>query len=544
MTETKKTEICLKGLPISSGTVVAPVCLLSDSRHTVLPHFNIDADDIVQEEKRLRDALAHVRASLDSLVDDVRTQVGDSEAGIFHAVRLFLEERELEESLVRTIRGKHCNAEAAVLEVFDAYEARLRSVENAYIQERASDIKELKQQVLETLGNSQNMFQCDGLTHCEHGDGRIVVAYELMPRMTINLGARNTRGFVTAHGGETSHAAILARALGIPMVSGIKDIDKIVSCRSEMLVNGDTGEVIIWPSKDTVQAYVQMESSREEKPIVPPVDNFRVMANINLSNEAALARKTQAEGIGLYRTEFEMIAKGDVLTEDEQTECYTAVVKAMDGQPVYARLFDIGGDKEMPFLSHNAEDNPYLGCRGARYLLANHDLLKTQARALARASVYGNVGIMYPMIVDVQQFQQLRDIVEDACKNIADTHLTHGIMFEVPSACLRAKELLEEADFASIGSNDLIQYLFAVDRNNDAVAYDYQPDREVFWTLIGQLVEAARATKKPLSLCGELAGKSQYIEKLLSLGLTCVSTSAQRISAIRAIATSVLHNNT
>lgn len=547
MTENIQTEIRLKGLPISAGTVLAPVCLLSNTHHTALPHFTLDADDIVYEEKRLRDALVRVRSSLDDLVDDVRIRVGESEAGIFHAVRLFLDDTELEETLVRTIRNKHCNAEAAVLEVFDAYEARLRKVDNTYIRERVADIKELKHHILETLGNIHRMFTCEGMSSCRHGDGRIVVAHEIMPQMTIKLSTRNVRGIVTVHGGETSHAAILARALGIPMVSGIKDIDAIVSCRSELLVDGDKGEIVIWPEKETVNAYTHAHADDEtlKKEVHPPVPALRVMANINVSADVALAVQEQAEGIGLYRTEFEMIAKGDFLSEEEQYDCYSAVVKAMNGAPIYARLFDIGADKSIPFMRHAEEDNPYLGCRGARFLLAHQSVLTTQARALARASRHGHIGIMYPMIVDTNQFLRLREMVQDAIADIADADVSHGIMFEVPSACLMAHELFTQADFGSIGSNDLIQYLFAVDRNNDAVAYDYTPNRDVFWQLIRGLASAAQKAQRPLSLCGELASDSAHIPALLSAGIECVSTSAHHISTIRAAAAAhAAHTNT
>ena len=241
----------------------------------------------------------------------------------------------------------------------------------------------------------------------------------------------------------------------------------------------------------------------------------------------------QAEGIGLYRTEFEIIAAGQLLTEDELFDRYLTVASAMAGEMVVFRLFDFGSDKKLPFMGIPEEENPSLGWRGSRFLLGKKDILRTQARALARTSIGGRVHVMYPMIVDARQFLDMKQAFMDSICDIPFGVIRHGAMFEVPSACLQADEIMMHADFASIGTNDLTQYLFAVDRENDLVSYDYNPDRPVFWNLIRTISIAAEEAGKPLSVCGELAGYPRFIDRLVSAGINRVSVSPRRIPDVR-----------
>jgi phosphoenolpyruvate-protein phosphotransferase len=377
-------------------------------------------------------------------------------------------------------------------------------------------------------------LQCAGQPHCQKGHVRIVVAEELTPALTLELDAGHTLGFVTERGGKTSHAAILARALGIPAVTGIHGIHEALTCGTEVLINGNTGEVVVWPSAATRQAMQAVQPLPERAPLaLPPVAGLQVLANISTAADVAEAQAMLAEGIGLYRTEFEHFAAGRLLTEDEQFAQYAAVLKAMNGRPVTIRLLDIGGDKTAPFFEIPPEPNPYLGFRGGRLLLARPDLLAPQARALARASTFGPLRVLYPMIIDLGQFLELKKRFAEAVRGLDASRVAHGVMFEVPSACLQARELLAVADFASIGSNDLIQYLFAVDRNNERVAYDYSPDRAVFWRLLEDLARAAAAAGKPLSVCGEMAGDPGYCARLIGIGIGTVSVSAKLIPAVR-----------
>ena len=528
------TEVKFAGLPVSSGVAFGKVCLFNERRHENLPIYKVSGEGIEKEKSRLRQAIKISSQQLEDLKNDIFQRLGKPEAEIFVAQKMILEDEPIQKQMFEAIETLKQNAEAAATYTLDTWESRLSKVDVEYIKERSTDIGEIKRRLLDILGNMNPSLQCAGEPHCQRGKNRIVIAKELTPTLTLGLDIENTLGFVTEHGGVTSHAAILARALGIPAVTGIKGIHNDIACGTEVLINGDTGELIIWPSDKTLSS---IESSKAIAPkgteILGPIEGLTVMSNIRLADDIKEVIEANSEGIGLYRTEFEFFAAGRPLSEDQQFEIYSSVIKAMEGKPVYFRLLDLGGDKEAPFLNIQKEENPYLGCRGSRLLLKRPDLLKPQARALARASVYGPVYIIYPMIVDLEQFLTLRNIFNQATEDLKKGKIYHGVMFEVPSACLQAKEILKEADFGSIGSNDLIQYLFAVDRNNDVVAYDYSPDKPVFWFLISQIAKASLENKKPVSMCGELAGDPKYTSKLLEVGINILSVNTRSIPAIR-----------
>jgi phosphoenolpyruvate-protein kinase (PTS system EI component) len=329
--------------------------------------------------------------------------------------------------------------------------------------------------------------------------------------------------------------------LGIPAVSGIEHIHDVVACGTELIVNGDTGEVILWPTAETCRRCVAPVRPRIRVTVPEPVEGLRVMANIGRAAEVKDARTMKAEGIGLYRTELEMFAAGHLLTEDEQFTRYASVVKAMDSKPVYFRMLDVGGDKPLPLVEVLKEANPSLGLRGARFLLSHPELLRTQARALARVSRLRPIHVMYPMVIDLAQFRRLRKVFEESVADLPSGRIFHGVMFEVPSAILEARELLEAADFGSIGTNDLVQFVFAVDRNNERVAEDYFFDRPVLWKLIEDLVRTANEVGRPLSLCGELAAEPRFTERLISMGISAISVSARHIPTVRRAARQALH---
>ncbi len=522
------------GLPISGGTAVAKVCLFNEKRHSNLPVFRVEGDGVQREKNRVKRAIALVGDQLDVVIQNVLQRVGPAEAQIFEAQKAILADKVLVREILGAIESTNLNAEAAVTQILDVYETRLAEVDNEYIQERATDIGEIRRRLLDVLANINPSLQCGEQEHCRQGRDRIIVAEELTPSLTIELDSERILGFVTERGGPTSHAAILARALGIPAVSGVQGIHGRISCGTELLLDGDSGEVVVWPREETI---ARVKSDRtvavETVPAVEPIPQITVMANISYAADVDRAVEQKAEGIGLYRTEFEFFAAGRILSEEEQYERYASVVQAMGGRPVYFRLLDIGGDKPAPFLDLPREDNPYLGFRGSRLLLGRTDLLRDQARALARASVHGPVDVIYPMIVDRRQFQMVKAVFQEAITDVPSGQLRHGIMFEVPSACLEARELLEEAEFASVGTNDLIQYLFAVDRNNELVAYDYTADRPVFWSLLARIAEAARETGRAVSVCGEAASNVDFLPRLAELGLRTLSVSPRFIPELR-----------
>jgi len=531
------TETNLKGLAISGGAVYARVFVLDDRLRDEVPVYRVDASGVPAEQDRLRAALAAAGAQISEVADQVEERLGASQASIFVAQRLMVEDPGLEEQALEAIAAG-TNAEAALDKILDAYESRLREIDNEYISERASDVGEVRRRVLALLGASSVSMRDSRLRELfETDEPRIIVAQELTPGETFGLSAENTVGFITEHGGRASHAAILARAMGIPAVSGIPGIQRMLTHGQEVLLNGDTGEVVLWPSAETLR--VCPPTRRKAAPggtIVPPVEGLQVYANISQVSDLDEALRQQVEGIGLYRTEFEFFIQGRLLTEDEQYERYRTVVEAMRGKPAYIRLLDFGADKAASFLDLPKEENPCLGCRGARLLQHKPELFQTQARALARASKHGAVWVMYPMIIDLTQFLILRAMFQQIAEEVGHGDIKHGVMFEVPSACIEAKQLLQIADFGSIGSNDLIQYLFAVDRNNELVAQDYSADRPALWALLEQLAEAAREAGKPLSLCGEMGGQVQYVGRLMRLGITTVSVSPRIVGLARVAA--------
>lgn len=527
-------ETRFEGLPISPGMALSKVCLFNDRRHEGLVVYRIGSDGVRYEQARLRRAMELASDRLRDLSGQVAERIGSAEAAIFDAQRMMLSDAALSRQIETAIADRHLNAEAAVSRTLDAYENRLRDLGDPYLKERASDIVEIRRRLLDMLGSMSASLRCWTQQHCQKGMNRIIVAEELTPSLTVELDTEHIMGFVTERGGPTSHAAILARALGIPAVSGIKGIHDLLSCGTELLLDGNTGEVVAWPAEQTLAGRYCLQRHPPGAPeTIPPVPGLTVMANISRAAEVVDALRTQAEGIGLYRTEFEFLAAERLLDEEEQVAHYASVLQAMKGRPVYFRLLDIGGDKEAPFFNLPREDNPYLGFRGSRLLLARPDLLIPQARALARASAHEPVHVIYPMIVEVEQFMKLRGLFEKAVADIRAGRILHGVMFEVPAACLQARELFEVADFASIGTNDLIQYLFAVDRNNELVAYDCSPDRPAFWSLIRQVAEAAARSGRPLSVCGEIAGDLRYLPKLRELGINTVSVAPRAIPDLR-----------
>jgi len=527
-------EMRFKGLPLSPGVAVARVCLFNEKRHSSLPVKEITGQEVRSEGDRFRKALSTVRERLTLLYKEVEERVGKAEAEIFTAQKMITEDPALIERVTDHIRSKNFNAEKAVISSLDFFEDQLAKTDRDYIKERASDIGEVKRRLLDALANLSPSFQCQNDFFCQKGKNRIVVAEELTPSLTMELNTDYIKGFVTDKGGMASHAAILARSLRIPAVTGIPGIHDRIFCGTDVLVDGNKGEVIIWPSPKTLAQYPDLDRPKDPAvKAVDPIKGLRVYANLSVANAAKEALDQNAEGVGLYRTEFEFFSAKRLLSEDEQTERYVHVLKAMKGRPVYFRMLDLGGDKGADFLIFPKEQNPALGFRGSRFLLGHPEIFRIQARALARASVHGPIHVMYPMVIDLPQFLLLRKKFEEETADVSQGEIRHGLMFEVPSACLDAEEIFKEAHFGSLGTNDLIQYLFAVDRDNEFVSYDHHPDRKSFWTLVRHVAQAAHKHRKPLSACGELAADPVYARKLMAAGINTLSVSPRAITGLR-----------
>jgi phosphoenolpyruvate-protein phosphotransferase (PTS system enzyme I) len=421
--------------------------------------------------------------------------------------------------------------------VFLAYEQEFMKLDNQYLRERASDISEIRRRLLNQLHNLRPGFVCDGQAHCRRGRDRIIVAEELTPDMIVNMHLESVLGFVTEHGGVSSHAAIIARSLGIPAVSGVHGILAKVRCGDKIYLDGDDGTVYLRPDKSALE---QMKPAgkmvAEVVRIIRSPAGIEVLANASMIEDVTLARSVHADGIGLLRTEIFFLTHNRLLDENEQFDFYSKVVSAMENKPVTFRLLDVGGDKPLPFLRIEKESNPYLGWRGARFLLASPDIFALQVRALGRVSRISKLKIMVPMIVDAAQAMEFRKRIFEQVSAVGGKpeNLSIGAMFEVPSACLMADDIYKHVDFGSIGSNDLIQYLFAVDRNNERVSGDYNPEHPVLWNVLKNLSATAKRMRKPLSICGEMAGRDGIPSKLLDIGIRSFSVSPRYISRVRA----------
>lgn len=542
MTQARKDETTRRGLPLSDGVAVGQVCLFRDCPLETDADPALDTDRVPPEVDRFGRAVRDAARRVGSLRRQAEERMGLAEAGIFEAHLVLIEDAAWHEQVTAAIRSQRVRAEAAVNTVLGHHENRMRGFADPHLRDRATDVAEARRHVLAALGTCESLSLCAATGKaCLRGRNRIVVAPELTPAMTLGMDSEHVLGFVTERGGVNSHAAIMARALGIPAVSGIAGLMAEATCGMEVAMDGATGDVVLHPSIEA-RARFDREAGHfwRRLDVEEPVAGFDVMANINLAGEVEHANRVKSDGIGLYRTEFEFMARGRLLDEDEQADLYARVVQAAEGRHVTFRLFDAGGDKILPFIEHPKESNPALGWRGARLLLDRMDILAPQARALARASRHGPVRVLYPMIVDRGQFERLRAAFDHAIRDLPPPNLLHGVMLEVPAACLQARDLLEAADFGSVGTNDLIQHLFVVDRNNERVAHDYDADRPVFWSLLTRIVQAAAATGKPLTVCGELAANPRYVLRLMQSGVRSVSVSSRMIKAVRRRAREVL----
>jgi len=525
----------LTGLGLSPGQVVAPVCLFSPAVHRNVPEYTLESEaDIGPEIERFEKAVESFGRTLDTAAAGMEEKIGRAEAQIFLAQKQIILDPTVLDSVRKNIQQRK-NAEHAVFTVLRDFEEHFLKLEDQYLRERARDLADIRHRLIGHLRDSHPDFACAGQAHCQRGRHRIIVAEEITPSMIAAIDFTKVAGFASEHGGRSSHAAIIARSLAIPAVTGLRGLVQQVSCGQRLLVDGDEGKVYLEPEPDRVNAILAAQAGRRPAEVLDSPPGTEVMANASLAEEVRLAAQMQADGIGLFRTEFMFIRANRLLSEAEQYTQYTEIIRSIPGRPVTFRLLDVGGDKELPFFRIAQEANPYLGWRGARFLLGNPDILASQVRALGRASRLGPVKIMVPMVMDRDQFLQIKNAVEKelAATGCAPGAIPLGAMFEVPSACLQAAEIFSLTDFGSIGSNDLIQYLFAVDRNNERVQKDYNPDHPVLWELLGRLSQAAQKAGKPLSICGEMASLPGLARRLREIGITSLSVSPRFITQVR-----------
>jgi phosphoenolpyruvate-protein phosphotransferase (PTS system enzyme I) len=525
-----------KGTPINAGRVCARACLFSNGNLRAVPEYCLRGESAVEKEiGRYTKARNECSEELARKATEVESTIGKAESEIFLAQMHIMDDPKLVDAVAQLITVERRNAEWAITKVLQEFEELFASLDDQYMRDRSSDIGEIRRRLLAKLTNSAEGFICHGQPHCSRGANRVIVAEELTANMIVNMKMERVLGFVTERGGITSHAAILARSLGIPAVTGVEGIMAHVRCGDTVLINGDTGVVYHHPDKSTIATLIEWETP-EKKPVVAVTPKgMELVANTSSLDDVKQAREVGADGIGLFRTEILFVGAERLLSEDEQHAFYTQVVETMNGKPVTFRMLDIGGDKQLPFLRLKKEANPFLGWRGARFLLGNPAIFSAQIRALGRLSRRGKIKILFPMVIDRKQIQTLIDRSREALAGIDhdSANISYGAMFEVPSAFIQARDILKMIDFSSIGSNDLIQYLFAIDRDNDKVSHEYDVEHPALWTMLEELSKAARELDKPLSICGEMAGHEGMPVRLLEAGISSLSVAPRLIPRVR-----------
>ena len=529
-------ETRLIGTPLSPGIAVGRPCFFhAQPDAPELPPSAVPGDEIM----RLRDSMKRVAHQRTALAGETAAVLGWEHAEIFEAHRLMLDDSCLQDQLAQVINDEGYSAPEAVSRVLGAYQAELSQSDSVYLQQRAADIDEIQQALLGDLNRTVACRHCIesvncSIQHCRLGNEHILVGEEISASLPIETDS-HTAGFIVDRAGANSHAVILARALHRPVVGNIPNLPDAIPAQAQLLIDGDRGEVILNPSSATLNRY-RARRSRGARSLESssPVQGLQVMANINLSAEVNDAIASGAEGVGLYRTEMEMLAAGRPLSEDEQVVGYSKVVKAMAGRPVYIRLLDLHHDKNAAWVGKLQLSTTGTGKACEHVLLTQPELMRSQARALARASTHGPIRVVYPMVSTLEQFLRLREKFDEAVGSLPVHDMQHGVLFEVPAACLDATRIMQNCDFGCIGTNDLIQYLFGMDRTiADLASHRVFECDGVLWELIGTLTRTASDLGKSMTVCGELVGNPDLTSRLLQCGITAVSANPVNVAAVR-----------
>lgn len=534
----------VKGIAASDGIGIAPAYLLVDPD---LFYDKVKVDDTAAEYARVEKAFQDSIEELTQIKENAKDRLGEEELGVFDAHIAILSDPEMLGQIKDDIENNHTGAEEAVDKVTTAFADMLAAMtDNAYMQERAADVKDVAKRAMSHLLGKQ-LPNIAGIN-----SPVVIVAHEITPSDTSQMDAKFVKGIVTDLGGRTSHAAIMSRTLRIPAIVGSNEITTSVEHGQMMIVDGLNGDAIIDPSDDQVREYEAkaeaFEAERAEwaKLVDAPSvskdgKEFEIAANIGTPDDTEDAVKQGADGVGLFRSEFLYMGNDHMPSEDEQFEAYKKAVVGMNGKPVVVRTMDIGGDKPLDYMPLPKEENPFLGYRAIRICLDRPELFKTQLRALVRASEFGPVSIMFPMIATVAELRQAKAIFEEAKAEVQKDHpglgddVKIGMMIEIPLAALNAAQLAKEVDFFSIGTNDLIQYSFAADRGNEAVSYLYQPLNPAFLSLVKHVITSAHENGAKAAMCGEMAGDEMALPLLMGMGLDEYSMSATSILRTRSM---------
>lgn len=532
----------IKGIAASDGVAIAKAYLL------VEPDLTFDKNEKVTvvegEVAKFNSAIEASKVELTKIRNNAEVQLGADKAAIFDAHLLVLDDPELIQPIQDKIKNENANAATALTDVTTQFVTIFESMDNEYMKERAADIRDVSKRVLSHILGVElpNPSMID--------ESVVIVGNDLTPSDTAQLNKEFVQGFATNIGGRTSHSAIMSRSLEIPAIVGTKSITQEVKQGDMIIVDGLNGDVIVNPTEDELIAYQdkreryfadkkELQKLRDADTVTVDGVHAELAANIGTPNDLPGVIENGAQGIGLYRTEFLYMGRDQMPTEEEQFEAYKEVLEAMDGKRVVVRTLDIGGDKELSYLNLPEEMNPFLGYRAIRLCLAQQDIFRPQLRALLRASVYGKLNIMFPMVATINEFREAKAILLEEKENLKNEghdisdDIELGIMVEIPATAALADVFAKEVDFFSIGTNDLIQYTLAADRMSERVSYLYQPYNPSILRLVKQVIEASHKEGKWTGMCGEMAGDETAIPLLLGLGLDEFSMSATSILKAR-----------